>query len=563
MNGGSRQILSVVSLFLGVYILPLGLRPMVTPDEFRYAEIPREMLVHQRWVVPTLNGLPYFEKPVLGYWLNAVSIGAFGPSPFSVRLPSAIASGVTALLVVWLAAHVSFGRATTALSAAILLSSLQFFGTGVFAVLDGPFTAFVTGTMVFFYVGFSASDSGRRIRWLALSGCCCGAAFLTKGFIGVVLPFLSIVTFVFFEQKLWKAVKVAWIPALAAVVAALPWSILVHIRETGFWRYFVWTEHIQRFLHPGNGQHPEPIWFFLPILVVGALPWTPVLPAALEGLRADKSFRSVVVYASCWFVVPCVFVSLSSGKLATYVLPSYPPLALLTAIGLTAYFGSGRRLLWSLGAATSALVLLIGSLVILAWRADLFEPAQQWRAVVLAAALVVGTVLSLAAARANGARATTLLALAPVFFLLSLPVAFESKPMAAVSPGGFLDGFRERVHPRTTLVSDVDTIHAVCWVFGRDDVVLLGNPGELDFGTKKADRGKRHLESGRLVDYAKKNNLEILVFAGEYNTFDEFSDGMPAPIFQAREGELVFAEFRIPRLENPSEGFCLTQDTYR
>ena len=89
----------MLGFFLFFYILPLGIRPMVTPDESRYAEIPREMIASGDWIVPTLNGLKYFEKPVLGYWMNAVSIKLFGENAFAVRFPSAAATGISGFIL--------------------------------------------------------------------------------------------------------------------------------------------------------------------------------------------------------------------------------------------------------------------------------------------------------------------------------------------------------------------------------------------------------------------------------------------------------------------------------
>jgi 4-amino-4-deoxy-L-arabinose transferase len=91
------SLFAVPVLFLLLYLLPLGARPVVIPDEARYAEIPREMLASRDWVVPRLDGLRYFEKPVLGYWLNALSTALFGQNAFAMRLPSAVSTGLSAL----------------------------------------------------------------------------------------------------------------------------------------------------------------------------------------------------------------------------------------------------------------------------------------------------------------------------------------------------------------------------------------------------------------------------------------------------------------------------------
>ena len=94
-----KSYLAAIGIFVLLYIIPLGIRPIILPDESRYAEIPREMLTSGNWIVPKLNGLRYFEKPVLGYWLNASSIKLFGENAFAARLPSALATGLSAFII--------------------------------------------------------------------------------------------------------------------------------------------------------------------------------------------------------------------------------------------------------------------------------------------------------------------------------------------------------------------------------------------------------------------------------------------------------------------------------
>jgi 4-amino-4-deoxy-L-arabinose transferase len=558
------HVLSIVGLFLGIYIVPLGLRPMVTPDEFRYAEIPREMLVNHSWVTPRLNGLPYFEKPALGYWLTAASVAVLGSNPFAIRFPAALAAGLSAFFIAWLATRERLGHMTTLLSVAILLTSLQLFCTGAFAVLDSPFAAFVTGTMVFFFAGFSTPHAGQRLRLLTLAGVFCGAAFLTKGFVGLAVPGLAILAFLLIERKLWTGLRVAWVPALAATIVTLPWSVLVRGQAPGFWPYFLWTEHIQRFLYPGNAQHPQPIWFFLPVLAIGALPWSTTLPAVIAGLRIKNGARSLVTYASCWFIVPFLFLSLSSGKLATYILPIYAPLALLIAIGLTAYHGSGRQLLWRLGAVSSACLALVGAAALIVNRSVLYDPAQQWKAVALACSLAVWCIVALAAARAGGARAIAALALAPVLFLVSLHVALPLKPMASETPGDFLARFRFRAGPGTAVASDIGTVHAVCWMFGRDDVVLLGDPGELRFGIESSHALGRLVTPDTIRDLVDRHHLKTLLFAGEQQTFERYRMVLPHPRFEVHRNGLVVAELGFPASQTTAdEGNAELPDTNR
>ena len=103
MKVRNRALPALLGLFAAAYLLPLGAAPLFTPDEFRYAEIPREMIAGGDWVVPRLNGLRYFEKPPMGYWLVGGSLSAFGLNPFAARLPSALSAGIVAFVVFLLA----------------------------------------------------------------------------------------------------------------------------------------------------------------------------------------------------------------------------------------------------------------------------------------------------------------------------------------------------------------------------------------------------------------------------------------------------------------------------
>ncbi|MGA8181695.1 MAG: phospholipid carrier-dependent glycosyltransferase, partial [Desulfobacterales bacterium] len=131
-----KSYVAAFGIFVFLYILPLGIRPIIIPDESRYAEIPREMIASGNWIVPKLNGLRYFEKPVLGYWLNALSIELFGENAFAVRFPSAMATGLSAFIIFLLVRRFS-GELSAEISAALIfLTSFIVYGIGTFNILD-------------------------------------------------------------------------------------------------------------------------------------------------------------------------------------------------------------------------------------------------------------------------------------------------------------------------------------------------------------------------------------------------------------------------------------------
>jgi 4-amino-4-deoxy-L-arabinose transferase len=337
MGTGSRNMerarLLLLCAYVAIYLVPLGARPLLIPDEYRYAEIPREMLAGGDWVTPHLAGFRYLEKPILGYWLGAASLAAFGENAFAARLPSALAAGLCALLVSALLRRAGEHDASL-LAAGVLLTSGLFFALGTASAIDPLFTLFVTGSLVCAFRACQSESSGRRLDW-ALVGAASGLAFLTKGFLGIALPVLVLAPFLTWQRGWRTGLRQAWIAPLTALCVGLPWGVAIALREPGFWRSFIWTEHIERFTAQ-HATHREPFWFFVPVLWVGALPWALLWPAAVKGLRARRAGDPLVRFALCWLVFPCLFLSLSRGKLATYVLPCLPPLAILTALGLRA-----------------------------------------------------------------------------------------------------------------------------------------------------------------------------------------------------------------------------------
>ena len=191
--------LLLLSFYFIAYILPLGAQDLVVPDETRYAEIPREMIIGGDWVVPHLDGVRYFEKPVLGYWVHAVSILLFGENNFSVRLPSAMAVGLSALLIYIMVRRVLCSEngdesCLAVMAPLIFLSCFGVFGVGNIAVLDSLFSFFLTGSITAFYFASEESHgSAKEKGFLLLAGLACGLAFLTKGFLAFVVPVICLV----------------------------------------------------------------------------------------------------------------------------------------------------------------------------------------------------------------------------------------------------------------------------------------------------------------------------------------------------------------------------------
>jgi 4-amino-4-deoxy-L-arabinose transferase-like glycosyltransferase len=341
----------------------LGAIGLVGPDEPRYAWIARAMAETGDWVTPRLYGQPWFEKPVLYYWAAAIGFRAHLSPEWATRLPSAIAALAAAFAIGWLGWKF-FLRSENLAETPAFLSPLLFstsVGAIGFARAAGPDMLFASTLTVAMAAAASvlrqAGALGRAeppapekprsdIAFLLLFGASLGLAALAKGPAAVVLAAGAIGCWSL-TTKHWRAAfRLAHPIAFAAFgVVALPWYILCEVRNTEFIRVFIFQHNFERYLTPVF-QHRQPVWFFLPIIILGLLPWTPLLiPAALEGVRLwrEKSWTDSPGYFFAWWAfVPFLFFSFSQSKLPGYILPAIPPLALLCSIGAIRVFQRGR-----------------------------------------------------------------------------------------------------------------------------------------------------------------------------------------------------------------------------
>jgi len=542
----SRVRLLALALTIGygaLYLVELGVRPLARMDEFRYVEIAREMLVSGDWVSPRLNGLRYFEKPVLGHWLGAASLAVFGENSFAARLPSAMATGLTALLVAVFLSRLTRDRATGLLAAFIVLTCPAVFGVGTTDTLDPLLTLWLSLAVGSYFCAWREAGSRRRAIWLAVVGLACGLAFLTKGFLAFAVPVIVVAPFLTWQRQWPRLGRDLWIPLGVALLVALPWALSIHRAEPDFWRYFFFEEHLRRFT-AGDAQHSKPFWYLLAGLPVMALPWTLLIPAGVDGLKRHTVDRSLLRYLVLWLLLPLAFFSASRGKLLTYILPCFPPLAMLLAIGLRRCTDPGARYLKN---GLRGILLLCGALLLgLSLNRfgcigrPVFDATESWRWGSVALALVVGAAACLLALRRTaGAFRVLAPGLAIIPLLLVVPFAIPNATRVDKMPADFLETLAKRTPPETILVSDAAFVHPVAWVFKRSDLHMM-TAGELGYGLSYPEDRDRLLDAEafrRLIEesagrrpvlVALKDSRESLVLAS-----------MPDGARRLSHGELV------------------------
>ncbi len=310
----------------------LGTRPLANPDEGRYMEIPREMLLTHDFITPRLNGVKYFEKPVLFYWMEACSFKFFGINEWAGRLvPMMLA--LLGVLSVYLAGRFLFTRKTGFYAALTLMTSALYFVFAHIILLDMALTIFLSLGLLSFFGGFYTPPSLKRRFLMYGASLFLGLAFLTKGVVTLALAGPIIVIWLTF-YKLWKKLWPLYLPTslLIFLIVVLPWHILVSLENPEFlWFYFV-KEHLLRYTTTVHKRY-QPIWYFLPILFCGLFPWIFYGFQSIKkvgiSLWKEPSLTEKEGFLLIWTVFIFLFFSVSNSKLIPYILPIFPALSLL------------------------------------------------------------------------------------------------------------------------------------------------------------------------------------------------------------------------------------------
>ena len=367
-------ILAALALWL---LATAGMRPLLLPDEGRYASVAWAMALGDSGV-PLLNGLPYFHKPPLMYGLDALAMKLFGANPFTARVAPALGAWLMgAALLLDLRGRIGPRAAAITLG---LLATMPFFFVGAqYANHDMLVAGLITLAIV---CARRAVESVPRVdlRWQVAAWAACALAVLAKGLIGVVLPGLVVGGWLLASGR-WRRLPGLLHPLglLAFALLALPWFVLMQQRYPGFFDYFIMEQHFRRYAQT-HFNNVQPGWFFVPVLPLLTLPWSLWLVAAwrrwwLQRRRpvlADGAMAQTAGPAGpgtgetpgfhlWWLVAVVLFFSLPSSKLVGYVLPALAPLAAL--LGLTVARGQAWR--WVLPLAALACVAVVAGL---AWK---------------------------------------------------------------------------------------------------------------------------------------------------------------------------------------------------
>jgi 4-amino-4-deoxy-L-arabinose transferase-like glycosyltransferase len=328
-------LLAGFSAFLFFY--GIGQFGLIGADEPRYAQVGREMLDRHDWITPVLGGRPWLEKPPLYYWQAMFVYSVFGVSDATARIPSAVDA---TLLVVAVYLFFRRFRGGVEVDAALISASCAgVIGYARAASMDMALAATFTIGMLAWWAW---RESGKRIHLAAFY------VFMALGMLakGPVAPFLAALVIVLFAAaaRNWRlVVKTLWLPGVLLFCAvALPWYVAVQLRNPRFFREFILEHNLAR-LSTNLYHHPEPFWYYLPVIALAIAPWTVfvILPfvravgtwwTERQSVSAEPELElQLNLFACCWLIVPLVFFSISQSKLPGYILPAIPAGAVLLA----------------------------------------------------------------------------------------------------------------------------------------------------------------------------------------------------------------------------------------
>ncbi len=522
----TTELVFLISVIFFIYLITLPLSPLWLPHETKLAEISREMLTSGDWIIPRVSDFSFFGKPFAGYWLNSLSQWILGHNNAAVRACSALATILTALIVFRMSMQVR-QHVNQALTATLVyISTLFVYGIGTSAILDPVFTFWVTLSNFIFWLSLKCDEKSKSSILLFTGGIVCGLAFLTNGFPGIIFPLIILSSWCIFFKKIKYLIFSFPFIFAGAMISSLPWSFTVYRQAPDFWNWFIRAEHIRIFL-PESSAHSYSYLFYIPVIFVGMLPWAGTFPATFRHTWSQVRNSPVIAWIAISVVVPLIFMSLSGGKVLTYILPCLAPLAVLTARMLFTPGARVRRVLQfnsmlNTIAGFTGVMIITG--VLAPWgmipvytESELIPLAVATFCFALWAAF---SVLSL-----RKIRYALLVSLCPFAigvlsnFFIPHAVVYSNQPQP------FLENIRSQLKKSEYIVvQNADLASAVAWELKRSDIILFSEEEPMSNGHIRKKINQRLIHSDNFSQWLQErrldNDVSLLLYISEENLID-------------------------------------------
>lgn len=336
----------VIFIALFIAFFRLGSVTLFDVDEAVFAQATKEMIQSGDWITPTYNGEARYDKPILFYWLMALSYKIFGINEFGARFPSAF-SGFILCIALYIFLKTLKGEKQAVYAITSFAFSLYYFVYTHAAVTDMVLTLFISLSLMCFYLSVEKDENFIYGFYLfsALS-------FLTKGLIGIVFPFAIALIYLIFRAKGLKQL-LNFKAILLFLLISMPWYIAqVMINGKEFMEQFFIKHHFMRYTGVISG-HRGPIYYFIPVLVTGMFPW---IVFFINGLKNLKD--TLALFCFVWFCFIFLFFSFSTTKLPNYILPAIPAFSILISYGMTEADTRFSRIPYIFSAVISTLIVI-------------------------------------------------------------------------------------------------------------------------------------------------------------------------------------------------------------
>ena len=560
----NKRVLIWGALFVVMFIGTLWYRPLLLEDETRYAEVAREMITSGDWVSPQMDGADYFEKPILGHWLNAIAMSLFGENNFAVRFFQGFLTLLTGLgLYLFTRRH---GEQLARLSTVIFFTTALVFAVGTYAVLDAQFSFFTFLTFAGFYMFAEENCKKRMLLWLLVTGVALGLAFLAKGFIAIAITTATCGIYAIWRKKWLKLFTSPWIILLIAAAVALPWCIAVHRESPDFWRYFFIEEHVDRVLGKSSAKHPEPFWYFIVALPLVAMPWTLLWPAAFTGFHKEwkNAFSTPLMrFSLLAFAVPFVIVSASSGKLATYILPCMPFLAIMLARGLERCAERGKIAMVDVTMKILARVMMTAIIMFILFQLMCFVrvidekyaiwlPGEQLSYFGIMVTIIIFAGAAKKVPSLNGILPKTACFAAGICaVMLAVHFTMPSRFTYQIAPEVFMAKHLDKISDDTVVIVYKKYIASIAWLLERDDIICYdaesprgNNAGELTYGLTRPGQEGKMMTLAQIEEVIADPTKHVVFITSKLYHVDRMP---PTENFSIdRENEVVFLEYNRP-----------------
>lgn len=342
-------------LLLAFYCVWLGSYPLFMPDEGRYSAVAREMLFTHDYITPRLDGIPFLDKPILYYWLQASAMKLFGVKEWALRFFPMLLAVINSI-VLYICTRTCFNRRTAILTVMILSSMPLYFCGAHYANLDLEVAAFISMSIASFMTGLHLHSPNRKYYFYA-AYICASLAFLTKGMIGIAFPTMIAGLWILLNWR-WDLLKKVYLLKGLLIFTAIvaPWYILEQRANPDFFHFFFVTQQVTRFLSAADFNNENAWWFYIPVIIVGSFPWSTFSIQALLTAFQQRHQNRILFFAFLWFSVIFIFFSIPHAKTVGYIIAALPPLAIITSFYLDKTWTRANEISFYLFACSNAVI---------------------------------------------------------------------------------------------------------------------------------------------------------------------------------------------------------------